>query len=113
MNGPWHNRFCIAGLIIAVWYLGSKQLAPLVIGLFALRWLINTYYVTPDLDTYSQATKRLWIIGDLINMIFKHRGLLHSFKFWTVLFLVEYSLIGWLAIGGYCPVLIHLGLDKL
>jgi len=72
-----------------------------------------TYYFTPDLDTKSRSRKRLGFVGWIIDKIFNHRGWLHSYLFWAVLFVPLYLVFGWCSLGGLVAVYLHLVCDGL
>jgi len=116
MNGKNHERLNTLPLPLVALYLGYYHSGTLIECLFAAgflaSWWVHTKYITPDLDTKSRATKRLWVLGWVINKIFKHRGLLHSFFLWAVIFVVEYYCLGWWTAGGVFPIVSHLVTDK-
>ena len=70
-----------------------------------------TYYFTPDLDTNSRSRKRLGFLGWIIDKLFNHRGWLHSYLFWAVLFIPLYLSFGWCSLGGLVAVYLHLVCD--
>ena len=72
-----------------------------------------TYYFTPDLDTKSRSRKRLGFLGWIIDKLFNHRGWLHSYFFWGVLFVPLYLVFGWCSLGGLVAVYLHLVCDSL
>lgn len=95
-------------------------------GLFLLFYLVqcilfyyhgkfHTYYVTPDNDTHSRSTKRLGLLGKIIDFAFPHHGLLHSPILWTGLYVWIYlrieSMYGFQACflcGGLLAIYLHL-----
>jgi len=113
MNGKNHERLNKYALIPTIFLLGYYHSEIIFTLLFISKWLWNTYYFTPDLDTKSRPRKRLGPFGWIIDKAFHHRGWLHNFSFWVVLFAVEYYFIGAWTLGGVFPVASHLITDKL
>ncbi|KKG35361.1 hypothetical protein DU52_15590 [Methanosarcina mazei] len=113
MNGKQHETLNLIALFPTLFLLGYYHAALTFSILFVLKWIWNTYYVTPDVDTHSRATKRLGLIGLIINKLFGHRKTLHNPFFWIVLFGIEYYFLGAWVLGGVFPVASHLVTDKL
>ena len=116
-SGKTHETINILLLIPAIAYLGhlfwGNLIGMLLSGAFVLKWLWNTFYFTPDLDTKSRSRKRLWFFGWIIDKCFRHRGISHSVIAWSILFGVEYMFLGWASLGGVVPVYSHIILDKV
>ncbi|HAL86878.1 MAG TPA: hypothetical protein DCM31_08450 [Deferribacteraceae bacterium] len=111
MNGKNHERLSLTILLPTVYILGSSG-APLKLSfLFVILWLIGTFLITPDLDTYSRSRKRLGVIGWIMDMLFRHRGTLHSPVLWGVLGVIGYFGIGWYTSGLVIPQFLHIVTD--
>lgn len=113
MIGKRHETLNRIALLPTLFLLGYFHTSIIFTLLFVLKWIWNTYYFTPDNDTNSRPTKRLGVIGWIINKIFGHRKTLHNPLFWIVLFGVEYFTLGSWVLGGVVPVASHLVTDKL
>ncbi len=113
MNGKNHERllnFIFPFISFYLGYVHSDFTAALI---FWVLWKIGTYFITCDLDTKSRSTKRLWVLGWIIDKLFKHRGLLHNPILWSMIGIIGYAEIGWPFIGILCPQYIHILSDKL
>lgn len=113
MNGKNHERILNFLFPFVAFYLGwihSDLRASLI---FWILWKIGTYLITCDNDTHSRSTKRLWIIGWIIDKLFKHRGLLHNPILWAVVGLVGYFLYGWSCLGLVIPQGVHIATDQI
>jgi len=113
MNGKQHEAIGLTSLFASSLFLAwNRILEPVDLLYYMIAFYICTKYITPDLDTHSRSTKRLGLIGSIINVIFKHRGVLHNPFMWAVLFGVSiwYSGFLWL-VGGLAAVELHILFD--
>jgi uncharacterized metal-binding protein len=107
----------VTALAIYLWY--AAILVPLEAIAFWLMGYFNTKYASPDIDhRKSTPTQNMGAIGWVTSRIFTHRGLLHNFLFWTVLYAFigcyvhnEYAYEAWFLTGGLVAVYTHLILD--
>lgn len=75
----------------------------------------------PDIDTpHSFIGRRLLPISWIINRIFHHRGIFHSIRFYTFIFLIlplfhpsNYTMYGVVLISLYTGIVLHIILDKV
>lgn len=97
--GIWDTYF-VGWYISEVWFC-----------LFSLDMFIHTKYLTPDLDTHSQATKNLGVVGWCIDKMFGHRKTLHKTWFWSIFLIPLCYFIGTFFLGGLIAILGHLVSD--
>ena len=111
-SGEMHERLNLN--ILRVGYLCYYHVHPLTqIICFVIIFEIFTYWITPDWDTDSRSTHRAGIIGWIVNKLFKHRGLLHSWVFWGILTVIGFYKFGFPALGGPVAGFLHLFFDMI
>lgn len=113
MNGKNHERVLNLIFPFIAFYIGWLHSDLKLSLIFWALWKIGTYFVTCDLDTKSRSTKRLWVVGWIIDKIFKHRGLLHNPILWSVIGIFGYIGYGWPFIGLVIPQGVHIFTDKV
>jgi len=62
------------------------------LSLFLLFYFIGTVYLTPDMDTKSEAQKRCGLFCFPYRKLFKHRGISHHW-FWGIITRIVYVLV--------------------
>lgn len=100
-TGIWYQYF-------SGWYLTGTWFA-----LFSLDYYIHTIYLTPDVDTKSDARRKLGFIGKIIDWIFPHRGPTHSIILLSVIFGLLGYFIGTWFIGGWLACMSHIVVDHI
>ena len=108
MKGINHERLSFLLLLPVTYLLGYQRLDQFLSALFVLLWIIGTLYITCDLDTASRSRKRLWVIGWIIDKLFKHRGYLHSPLLWAGIGIVGYYFCSWPFLGLIVPQYLHI-----
>ena len=111
MNYLWHKRIGFLFLLISDMYLISNNYSLQILAIWSAFFYLFTVVITPDLDTNSTPRKKLGVIGWIIDKLFKHRGALHSYILWAVLFIPIYYFVGWACLGGLIAVYLHLVVD--
>lgn len=113
MDGKNHERLNFLMLLPATFFLGWQHLDIIQSSVFITLWIIGTLFITCDLDTNSRSRKRLFLIGWIIDKLFKHRGALHSPLFWGFIGLLGYYSFGWASLGLIVPQGAHIVSDKV
>ncbi len=113
MNGKNHERLNFLLLLPATFFLGWQHLDIIQSSVFITLWIIGTLFITCDLDTNSRSRKRLFILGWIIDKLFKHRGTLHNPILWALVGLIGYYSFGWASLGLIVPQGSHIITDKI
>ncbi len=113
MMGKTHR---IGGLLASAIFLSSVPLDPVTAMGVITCGVAGS--LLPDIDhRRSTAAKSLGMVGGITSAVFRHRGILHSPLFYTIIFLVLCPMcpapLLLLLTSGYLGVLSHLLLDML
>jgi uncharacterized metal-binding protein len=90
-----------------------QHLAAIWFCFFSLDFYIHTIYLNPDLDTASDATRKLRSLGKIIDMLFKHRGPLHWISIWILIFAPLCWVWGSFFVGGFLAGVCHIVCDDI
>lgn len=82
--------FTMISLILMGMYDYAISLESLI---FAISFILSSWYLSPDLDTLSIPRKRWWWFG-VIWTPFPHRGILHSWMFAPMILTLPVTILG-------------------